>query len=158
MDPTAWVAVAFVLFVIAVFKPAKKAILGGLDAKIAEIRGQVEEAQQLREEAQALLATYQRQQREALQEAEDILTRAEEDAVRLRTEAVKDLDEAIKRQEILAIEKISLAEAAAVARVQELAVDLALAATEKILTDRMAGKAGSDLVDASIADLSTKLQ
>jgi F-type H+-transporting ATPase subunit b len=127
MDPTAWVAVAFVLFVIAVFKPAKKAILGGLDAKIAEIRGQVEEAQQLREEAQALLATYQRQQREALQEAEDILTRG-------------------------------LAEAAAVARVQELAVDLAIAATEKILTDRMAGKGGTDLVNASISDLSTKLQ
>jgi F-type H+-transporting ATPase subunit b len=158
MDPTAWVAVAFVLFVIAVFKPAKKAILGGLDAKIAEIRGQVEEAQQLREEAQALLATYQRQQREALQEAEDILTRAEEDAVRLRAEAAKDLDEAIARQEILATEKIGLAEAAAVARVQELAVDLAIAATEKILTDRMAGKAGKDLVDASISDLSNKLQ
>jgi F-type H+-transporting ATPase subunit b len=158
MDPTAWVAVAFVLFVIAVFKPAKKAILGGLDAKIAEIRGQVEEAQQLREEAQALLATYQRQQREALQEAEDILTRAEEDAVRLRAEATKDLDEAIKRQEILATEKIGLAEAAAVARVQELAVDLAIAATEKILTDRMAGKGGTDLVNASISDLSTKLQ
>lgn len=158
MDPTAWVAVAFILFVIAVFKPAKKAILGGLDAKIAEIRGQVEEAQQLREEAQALLATYQRQQREALQEAEDILTRAEEDAVRLRAEATKDLDEAIKRQEILATEKIGLAEAAAVARVQELAVDLAIAATEKILTDRMAGKGGTDLVNASISDLSTKLQ
>ena len=77
MDSTAWTAVAFVLFVIAVFKPAKNAILSGLDARIDEIRLQVEEAQQLREEAQALLANYQRQQREALKEAEDIVIRAE---------------------------------------------------------------------------------
>ena len=90
MDSTAWTAVAFVLFVIAVFKPAKNAILSGLDARIDEIRLQVEEAQQLREEAQTLLANYQRQQREALKEAEDIVTRAEEDASRLRKKAKND--------------------------------------------------------------------
>ena len=158
MDPTAWTAVAFVLFVIAVFKPAKKAILSGLDAKIDEIRTQVEEAQQLREEAQALLATYQRQQREALKEAEDIVTRAEEDASRLRAEAKKDLNDAIKRQEGLASEKIAQAETAAIARVQARAVDLAVSATEKILTDRLTGKAGKDLVDTAIGELPNKLQ
>jgi F-type H+-transporting ATPase subunit b len=158
MDPTAWTAVAFVLFVIAVFKPAKKAILSGLDAKIDEIRTQVEEAQQLREEAQALLATYQRQQREALKEAEDIVTRAEEDASRLRAEAKKDLNDAIKRQEGLASEKIAQAETAAIARVQAMAVDLAVSATEKILTDRLTGKAGKDLVDTAIGELPNKLQ
>lgn len=158
LDPTAWVAIAFVLFVIAVFKPAKNAILSGLDAKIDEIKAQVEEAQQLREEAEALLATYQRQQREALQEAEDMVARAEEDAGRLRAEAEKDLEAALKRQEGLAAEKIAQAEAAAVARVQEMAVDLAVAATEKILSERLSGKPGKDLVDEAIADLPTKLQ
>lgn len=158
LDPTAWVAIAFVLFVIAVFKPAKNAILSGLDAKIDEIKSQVEEAQELREEAQALLATYQRQQREALQEAEEMVARAEEDATRLRAEAEKDLEQALKRQEELAGEKIAQAEAAAVARVQELAVDLAVAATEKILSERLAGKPGKDLVDQAIEGLPTKLQ
>ena len=66
-DPTFWVAIAFVLFVIAVFKPIRGAMLGGLDAKIAEIRQEVEEAEKLREAAQSLLANYQRQQRQALQ-------------------------------------------------------------------------------------------
>ena len=41
-DPTFWVAVAFVIFVIAVFKPIKGALIGGLDAKIEEIRREVE--------------------------------------------------------------------------------------------------------------------
>ena len=62
-DPTFWVAVAFVVFVVLVFKPIKGALIGGLDAKIAEIRQEVEEAEKLREEAQSLLANYQRQQR-----------------------------------------------------------------------------------------------
>ena len=55
-DPTFWVAVAFVVFVVLVFKPIKGALIGGLDAKIAEIRREVEEAEKLREEAQSLLA------------------------------------------------------------------------------------------------------
>ena len=127
MNPTDWTAVAFVLFIIAIFKPAKNFILSGLDAKIEEIRSQVEEAEQLREEAQALLATYQRQQREALKEAgKEIVSRAEENASRMRTKAENDLDEAIKRQETLAHEKIAQAEAAAIARVQSMAVDLAV--------------------------------
>ena len=63
--PTFWVAVAFVVFVVLVFKPIKGALIGGLDAKIAEIRQEVEEAEKLREEAQSMLANYQRQQRQA---------------------------------------------------------------------------------------------
>ncbi|MBE89656.1 MAG: F0F1 ATP synthase subunit B [Rhodospirillaceae bacterium] len=158
MNPTDWTAVAFVLFVIAIFKPAKNFILSGLDAKIDEIRSQVEEAQQLREEAQALLATYQRQQREALKEAEEIVDRAEENASRMRTEAKNDLDEAIKRQETIAREKIAQAEAAAIARVQSMAVNLAISATEKILMERLTGKAGKGLIDNAIGDLPNKLQ
>ena len=80
-DPTFWVAVAFVIFVIAVFKPIKGALMGSLDAKIEEIRREVEEAEKLREEAQSLLANYQRQQRQAMQDAENIVARAKDHAV-----------------------------------------------------------------------------
>ena len=47
-DPTFWTAIAFVIFVVALFKPVKKALLGGLDGRIAQIRSEVEEAQRLR--------------------------------------------------------------------------------------------------------------
>ena len=49
------------------FEAIKGALIGGLDAKIEEIRREVEEAEKLREEAQSLLANYQRQQRQAMQ-------------------------------------------------------------------------------------------
>ena len=56
---TFWVAIAFVIFIIAVFKPLKKVATGALDEKIAQIRNEIEEAQRLREEAQSTLASYQ---------------------------------------------------------------------------------------------------
>ena len=41
---TFWVAIAFVIFIIAVFKPLKKVATGALDEKIAQIRNEIEEA------------------------------------------------------------------------------------------------------------------
>ncbi|MEC7537343.1 MAG: F0F1 ATP synthase subunit B [Pseudomonadota bacterium] len=157
-DPTFWVAVAFVIFVIAVFKPIKGALIGGLDAKIEEIRREVEEAEKLREEAQSLLANYQRQQRQAMQDAENIVARAKEEAVRHRAEADEAMKEMVRRQEEQAREKIAQAEAAAIQEVKLMAVDLAMAASEKLLADKLVGDEGSRLIDKSISEIPQKLQ
>ena len=157
-DPTFWVAVAFVIFVIAVFKPIKGALIGGLDAKIEEIRREVDEAEKLREEAQSLLANYQRQQRQAMQDAENIVARAKEEAGRHRAEADEAMKEMVRRQEEQAREKIAQAEAAAIQEVKSMAVDLAMAASEKLLADKLVGDEGSRLIDKSISEIPQKLQ
>ena len=157
-DPTFWVAVAFVVFVVLVFKPIKGALIGGLDAKIAEIRQEVEEAEKLREEAQSLLANYQRQQRQAIQDAETIVARAKEEAERHRAEADEAMKDMVRRQEEQAREKIAQAEAAAIQEVRSMSVELAMAAAEKLLADRLAGDEGSRLIDNSIEDIPRKLQ
>ncbi len=157
-DPTFWTAIAFVIFIVALFKPVKKALMAGLDSRIEQIRAEVEEAQRLREEAQTLLASYQRKQREAAQEAENIVTQAKEDAALHRAEARKSLEEMLRRQEALAIGKIAQAEAAAVQEVREVAIDLAIAATEKILAEKVRGDLSDRLVEKAIGELSQKLQ
>jgi F-type H+-transporting ATPase subunit b len=157
-DPTFWVLVAFVIFVIAVYKPIRGALLGGLDSRIAEIRQEVEEAEKLREEAQSLLAKYQRQQRQALQDAENIVARARESAERHRAEAEESMKEMVRRQEEQAREKIAQAEATAIQQVRAMSVDLAMAAAEKLLVERLGGTEGSRLIDASIQDIPRKLQ
>jgi len=157
-DPAFWTALAFVIFVVVMFRPLKKALLAGLDSRIEQIRKEVEEAQRLREEAQTLLASYQRKQREAAQEAEKIVKQAKEDAANHRAEAEKALEELLKRQEALAIDKIAQAEAAAVQEVREIAVDLAIAATEKILAEKVRGDLSDRLVDKAIGELPQKLQ
>jgi len=157
-DPTFWVAVAFVVFVVLVFKPIKGALVGGLDAKIAEIRQEVEEAEKLREEAQSLLANYQRQQRQAIQDAEAIVARAKEEAERHRAEADEAMKDMVRRQEEQAREKIAQAETAAIQEVRAMSVELAMAAAEKLLADRLAGDEGANLIDRSIEDIPRKLQ
>ena len=157
-DPTFWVAIAFVLFVIAVFKPIRGAMLGGLDAKIAEIRQEVEEAEKLREAAQSLLANYQRQQRQALQDAENIVIRARQEAERHRAEGEEAMKEMVRRQEEQARDKIAQAEAAAIQEVRAMSVELAMKAAEKLLTDRLTGAEGVRLIDQSIEEIPGKLQ
>ena len=157
-DPTFWVAIAFVLFVIAVFKPIRSAMLGGLDEKIAEIRQEVEEAEKLREEAQNLLASYQRQQRQALQDAENIVIRAREEAERHRADGEEAMKEMVRRQEEQARDKIAQAEAAAIQEVRAMSVELAMKAAEKLLTDRLTGAEVGRLIDQSIEEIPSKLQ
>lgn len=157
-DPAFWTAVAFVIFVIVMFRPVKKALLGGLDSRIEQIRAEVEEAQRLREEAQALLASYQRKQREAAQEAEEIVKQARHEAELHRQETEKAMDEMLKRQEALAVDKIAQARANAVQEVRDLAVDLAIAATQKILAEKTTGELSDKLIDKAIGELPQKLQ
>ncbi len=152
-----WVAVSFAIFAIAMFRPARRVLTAALDQRIGRIRDEVEDAQKLREEAQTALAGYQRRQREAIKEAEGIIAHAREEAERARIQAEAELEESILRREQQAVEKIALAEAAAMAEIRDRAVELAIAATGRLLADKMAGKAGDTAVSAAIKELPDKL-
>ena len=152
-----WVAVAFFIFVFFAFRPGAKALTAMLDDRADKIRQELEEAQRLREDAQSTLASYQRRQRDALKEAEDIIAHAREEAERLRLHAAADLDASMKRREAQAMDKIALAEASALQEVRNLTVDLAVAASSRVLAQRLDEKQGGKLIDAAIADLPGRL-
>ena len=63
----------------------------------------------------------------------------------------------VRRQEEQAREKIAQAEAA-IQEVKSMAVDLAMAASEKLLADKLVGDEGSQLIDKSISEIPQKLQ
>ncbi len=151
--PEFWVAVAFVIFVALVWKKASAAITGLLDARADKIRAELDEAQRLREDAQALLANYQRRQRDALKEAEAILVHAREEADRLRRQAGTDLEASLKRRETQAMARIAQAEAAALAEVRNLTVDIAVSAGRRILETGIQPAQADRLIEQSIAEL-----
>ncbi|GAB4176922.1 MAG: F0F1 ATP synthase subunit B [Thalassobaculales bacterium] len=155
--PEFWVLVAFVLFVAVAWRLAGKSLPALLDGRAEAIRRQIEEARSLREEAQTLLATYQRKQRDALQEADAILAQAKAEAERLRADAAAGLEASLKRREQAALEKIAQAEAKAVQDVREMAVDLAVAATRRLLAETVDDARAAALVDQAIAELPAKL-
>ena len=151
--PEFWVAVAFVIFVALVWKKASAAITGLLDARAEKIRAELDEAQRLREDAQALLANYQRRQRDALQEAEAVIAHAREEAERLRAQAGTDLEASLKRRESQAMDRIAQAEAAALAEVRNLTVDIAVSASRRILETGIKPAQADKLIEQSIAEL-----
>lgn len=156
-DPTFWVAIAFVVFVVLVGKPILKALFGGLDAHAEKIRAQLDEARELHEEAQKTLAEYKRKQRDALKDAEDIIAHAKEESERMRVRADERLKESIARREQAAKEKIAQAEASALKQVRGEAVDIAIAAAAKIIEAKLDAKQSDLLAKQAIEELPSKL-
>lgn len=158
-DPTFWVAAAFIIFVALAIKPlgVHRQMFAALDKRGQRIGKEIEEAEALREEAQKLLADYKRKQRDAVKEAEEIVAHAKAEAGRLREQAQKDLEASLQRREQAAMEKIAQAEAQALQEIRNQAVDVALAATARLISDNLDQAKSASLVDEAIGDLSGKL-
>jgi F-type H+-transporting ATPase subunit b len=153
-----WVGVAFLAFLlILLYFKVPALIARALDDRAAGIRKELDEARRLREEAQALLADYQKKHRNAGQEAEAIVEQARREAEAFAAETRKSLAESVERRRKQAEEKIARAEAQAVEDVRAAAVDMAIAAAEKILREKAAGAGGAALIDESIKTLKTRL-
>ena len=156
-SPEFWVAVGFVILVAVIAKPAGRAFASMLDRRSDRIRDALDEAARLREEAQHLLAEHQRKQRDAVRETEEMLAKAREEAERLAAEAAANLEIALARREEMAHEKIARAEAEALQQVREIAVDVAVAATRKLIAEKLDAGRRSALVDAAVSELPDKL-
>lgn len=156
-DPTFWIAVAFLVFVALAARPVSGALAAALDARSARIRTELEEAQALREEAQKTVAEFKRKQRDALKEAEQILDHAKLEAKRLRERAERDLEAALERREQAALDKIAQAEAQALQEVRDQAIEVALVATAKLISENLGPERSGAMIDQAIRDLSGKL-
>jgi F-type H+-transporting ATPase subunit b len=157
-DPEFWVAVAAVIFVAVVWKPARRVLIGSLDERAARIRADLDEARKLRDEAGQLLAEYQKKQREAAVEAQAIIDQAQEEAERLAAQSARDLDEALARRTRLAEERIVQAEKKALDEIRAVAIDVALAAAREVIASQIDEERGGALLDAAIAALPQRLR
>jgi F-type H+-transporting ATPase subunit b len=156
-NPTFWVLIAFVLFFVVMGRKVWGILSQTLDDRAGRIRQEIEAAQKLKDDAQAAFQQYQRRQRDALKEAEAIIAAAREEADRIRAHAQAATEAALKQREQQAVEKIAQAEAAALQQVRDLAVDIAVTATEKLLADNLDDARGTALIDKAIAELPNKV-
>ena len=156
-EPEVWVLLAVLTFVIGVWKPARRVILGGLDARAVRIRDELETARRLRDEAHEALVGYQKQQREAAAEAEAIIAHAKAEAERIAVQAVRNLEETLERRRRLAEERIAQEEAKALAEIRGVTVDVAIAAARQVIIAELDEQRGAALLDAAITALPEQL-
>lgn len=149
MDATFFALVGLVLFfVLIAYLKVPGMMAKSLDERAANIRNELDEAKRLREEAQALLAEYQKKRKEAEAEAAAIVAAAEREAAALTEEARQKTEEFVARRNAVSEQKIMQAEADAIGAVRAAAVDIAIAAAEKVI----AAKADASSQDALFKD------
>lgn len=158
MDSTAWATISLFLFLaLLVYLKVPGYITRALDDRAQRIRNELDEARKLREEAQQLLAEYQRKRKEAEEEAEAIVAAATREAESIVVEAKQKTEEFVERRNALAEQKIAQAERDAVNQVRSSAVDIAVAAAERILADKVDPRMSADLFKKSLGDVKTGL-
>ena len=153
-----WVAVAFGVFVlILLYYRVPNLVAKSLDDRAEAIRKELDEARRLREEAQTLLADYQKRHRNVGQQADAIVEQARREAEAFAHETRVSLKDTLERRTKQAEDKIARAETQAVDEVRAAAIDVAMAAAERILREKTAGSSGASLIDQSIRDLKGRL-
>jgi len=154
---TFWMWISLIIFAFIVYKMAGKAISGGLDNKIQEIKDEIENAERLRVEAQELLAQYQRKQRDAEKEAAEIVKNAKAQAKSIKKSMQTDLDDLMERREAQLSDRLKRLEDNAISKIKDEAATVAMVATTEMIVQTLDSKTQKNLMDDSIKAVSKQL-
>jgi F-type H+-transporting ATPase subunit b len=106
-DESFWLAVSFIIFIYFAYKPVKRAILNSLDAKVAEVKAHVLEAENLKQDAAALLLKTQIEIKNLDNLRNSILNTARSDAKMIAQTRAIEMDELLERKKQDAIDSIN---------------------------------------------------
>ena len=107
LDESFWLALSFIIFIYFAYKPVKRAILNSLDAKVAEVKALVLEAENLKQDAASLLLKTQTEIKNLGNLRDDILNNARSDAKKLAEIRSTEMEELIERKKSDAIDSIN---------------------------------------------------
>lgn len=161
VEPTAfgfnaswWIALAMVMVILILLKGGiHRTMTGALDSKIALIRDQLAEAEQLRKEAEALRAEYEAKAASADKDREALLDRARREAGDIVAKAKSDAEALIERRTRMAEDKIAAEERLAVEQLRASIAGAATKAAARIISDRHDAETDARLVDQAITEI-----
>lgn len=149
-----WVSLAMLVLIgVFIWKKVPGLITGGLDAKIAEIKQQLDEAKSLRAEAEKLRDEYATKIAGAEKDAEAMMEGAQREADAILAKAEADGKAMVDRRKRMAEDKIAAAERDAVDEVREKAVEAAAAASRSLIADKHDAEADRKLADEVISSI-----
>ena len=158
LNPTFWVAVSCVLFLILLGRTIWRRLTEALDARGAQIRNELSEASRLRSEAEAMLRQAAADRTAAQAEAQQTLARAKAEAERVAAATAAEAEASAQRRERMAMDRIKAAEAGALAEVRHAAADIAAAAARSVIAENLDAAGDARLIDQAVADLPRALR
>ena len=150
-----FIALAMVVVIgLLLWGKAHRTMVSALDKKIALIRDQLTEAEDLRKEAEALKAEYEAKAMSVEKERKALLARAKKEADEIVENASRNAETMVERRGRMAEEKIAAEERAAIDQLRATAANAARLAAGQLITDRLDDKGDKALVDEAISGLS----
>jgi F-type H+-transporting ATPase subunit b len=157
-DAPFWALVGLILFfAILIYMRVPRTVGAVLDKRAVAIRDELDAARRLREEAEALLAEYRKKTSNAGKEAAGIVDQARREAEALSAEAERRVEDYVAGRTRQAEQKIAQAETQALQEVRALSADIAIAAAERILAEKVKGDTGEALIAKAISGVRGKL-
>ena len=148
-DETAWVAIAFVIFIALVWRKASKAITGILDSRSLLIENELKEAKSLKEEALEELRQSLQSQKNISNEAEQIIKDAQNAAKKIRDDANVSCSEIIKRREEQAKQKIMALETEAVNNIKKITGSIIIESSKVFIESNLDKKENNNIISKS---------
>ena len=148
-DETAWVAIAFVIFIALVWRKGSKAITGILDSRSLLIENELKEAKSLKEEALEELRQSLQSQKNISNEAEQIIKDAQDAAKKIRDDAIVSCTEIIKRREEQAKQKIMALETEAVNNIKKITGSIIIESSKVFIESNLDKKENNNIISKS---------
>ena len=149
IDETAWVAIAFVIFIALVWRKASKAITAILDSRSLLIENELKEAKSLKEEALEELRKSLQSQKNISNEAEQIIKDAQDAAKKIREDAKFSCSEIIKRREEQATQKIMALETEAVNNIKKITGSIIIESSKVFIESNLDKKENNNIISKS---------
>ncbi len=156
-NETAWVAIAFILFFVLVWKKGKKAIFSLLDERSLLIEKELNEAKSLKEEALEELRLALQNQKNVSDEAENLIKNAKETAKKIQEEANLKSLEIIKRKEEQAKQKILSLEAEAIKNIKKITSSIIIESSKTYIKQNLDNKENINLISKSSNEIRSSI-
>ncbi len=118
-DPKFWLLISFITFVILMIKPFKNMMIGGLDAKIEEIKSNINSSLQSFNEAETKLNDAQNQTADLENKIKDLLTDAKSQADSVSKNIIEKTTQSISSKEKNSLERIKQIELSAIQTIKK---------------------------------------
>ena len=156
-DETAWVAIAFILFFVLVWKRSKIALFTLLDERSSLIEKELNEAKSLKEEALEELRLALQNQKNVSDEAENLIKDAKETATKITEEANLKSTEILKRKEEQAKQKILSLEAEAIKNIKEITSQIIIESSKIYIKDKLDNREKVNLISKSSNEIKSSI-
>ncbi len=156
-DETAWVAIAFIIFIALIWKKASKAIISMLDERSLLIENELNEAKSLKEEALEELRKSLQTQKQVSEEAENIIRDAKDTAKKIQEEAYTKSSDLIKRKEEQAKQKINSLETDAIKNIKKITGNIIITSSKLYIESNIDKKENVNLITKASNQIKSSL-